>query len=72
MQFVVLNDYLIAIANMAGDDKETSLQIHRPDKLRLSADSDYILFDLSERTTKVVKDQTLPKALRVRAGLTSI
>lgn len=61
------DDYLIPIANMARDDKETTVRIHSPRKLGLSTDADYALFDVNERTLRTVKGGSLGRALaRVR------
>jgi len=59
----VWKDYLIPIANMGKTEQETAVQIHSARKLELSADADYVLYDVNERTKKVVGGRALVKGL---------
>jgi len=56
-------DYLIPVANMGKAEQETAVRIHAPQKLNLSVDADYALYDVNERTKKVVAGRALAKGL---------
>ncbi len=59
----VWKDYLVPVANMGKAEQETSVQIHSARKLELSAEAEYVLYDVNERTKKVVRGGALAKGL---------
>jgi hypothetical protein len=57
-------DFLIPIINMNDGEKTTSLEFHQPDKLNIDPHTDYMRFDVNERTADRVPGETLKKGLR--------
>ncbi len=57
-------DYLIPFINMNDGEKTTALEFHQPDKLNIEPHTDYVLFDVTERTADRVPGETLKKGLR--------
>ncbi|MBN1343743.1 MAG: hypothetical protein JXQ73_13740 [Phycisphaerae bacterium] len=59
----IWKDYLVPIANMQAKDQETSVRIQRPERLGVSPDADYVLYDVNERTVSAMRGADLGKGL---------
>lgn len=59
----VWNEWLIAVANMGQEEKQTALEIRAPRRLGLEERGSYALFDLKQRDVRVIRESALDQAL---------
>ena len=60
----VWDDWLIPMANMGRKAQETSLEIRSPQTVGIASDKEYALFDVLQRTVKMLKGDRLNEGFR--------
>ncbi len=60
----VWNDLLVALANMGKTAARTSLVFHQPERLSLTADRPYAVYDVNLRSVAIARGGEVPERLR--------